>query len=72
MVDAAFSPCLVRAEGDARCLIRIGHPLLDAYLELVAARATDRSTKLCETPRVGLVVPRLMGVSGVNAPQNFV
>ena len=35
----AFSPCLVRAEGDGRGLIRIGHPLLDAYLELVAARA---------------------------------
>jgi len=39
MVDVAFSPCLVRAEGDGRGLIRIGHPLLDAYLELVAARA---------------------------------
>lgn len=35
----AFSPCLVRAEGDGCGLIRIGHPLLDAYLELVAARA---------------------------------
>ncbi len=36
----AFTPCLVRSEevagGD---LIRVGHPLLDAYLELVAARA---------------------------------
>ena len=35
----AFLPCLVRDEGDGRGLIRIGHPLLDAYLELVAARA---------------------------------
>jgi len=39
MVDVAFLPCLVRAGGDGRGLIRIGHPLLDAYLELVAARA---------------------------------
>ena len=36
----AFLPCVVRAEDDGRGgLIRIGHPLLDAYLELVAARA---------------------------------
>ena len=36
----AFTPCLVRsAEGDGRDLIRVGHRLLDAYLELVAARA---------------------------------
>ena len=35
----AFSPCLVRSEDDGRGLIRVGHPLLDAYLELVAARA---------------------------------
>lgn len=35
-----FMPCLVRSGGgDARGLIRVGHPLLDAYLELVAARA---------------------------------
>ncbi len=35
----AFSPCLVRADCDSRGLTRIGHPLLDAYLELAAARA---------------------------------
>ena len=35
----AFTPCLVRAEDDGRRLVRIGHPLLDAYLELVGARA---------------------------------
>jgi integrase/recombinase XerD len=40
MVDVAFSPCLVRSrEGDGGGLIRLGHPLLDAYLEMVAARA---------------------------------
>ncbi len=40
MDDVAFTPCLVRsAEGDGRDLIRVGHRLLDAYLELVAARA---------------------------------
>src|SRR6266516_8091495 len=33
-------PCLVRTRGGAGGeLIRLGHPLLDAYLELVAARA---------------------------------
>jgi hypothetical protein len=35
----SFTPCLVHADRDGRGLIRIGHPLLDAYLELVAARA---------------------------------
>ena len=40
MRDVEFMPCLVRSGGgDARGLIRVGHPLLDAYLELVAARA---------------------------------
>jgi integrase/recombinase XerD len=40
MGDVAFTPCLVRSpEGEGRGLIRVGHPLLDAYLELVAARA---------------------------------
>lgn len=40
MGDVAFSPCLVRAvEGAGAGLIRVGHPLLDSYLELVAARA---------------------------------
>lgn len=40
MGEEAFAPCLTRAEDDTdRCLIRLGHPLLDAYLELVAARA---------------------------------
>lgn len=35
-----FTPCLVRSDdGEGRGLIRVGHPLLDAYLELVAARA---------------------------------
>jgi len=38
MGDVAFSPSLVRSGDDGRGLIRIGHPLLDAYLELVAAR----------------------------------
>src|SRR6266540_1550373 len=33
-------PCLVRTGGGVGGeLIRLGHPLLDAYLELVAARA---------------------------------
>ncbi|CAN5908713.1 site-specific tyrosine recombinase XerD [soil metagenome] len=36
----AFTPCLVRSgQGAGGGLIRVGHPLLDAYLELVAARA---------------------------------
>lgn len=36
----AFMPCLVRSdEGAGGGLIRVGHPLLDAYLELMAARA---------------------------------
>lgn len=34
-----FVPCLVRGSGEGVGLIRLGHPLLDAYLELVAARA---------------------------------
>ena len=35
-----FMPCLVRARGVAGDeLIRLGHPLLDAYVELVTARA---------------------------------
>jgi len=40
MDDVAFSPVLVRFEDAAgRELIRLGHPVVDAYLELVAARA---------------------------------
>ncbi len=36
----SFTPCLVRAQGAAGGeVIRIGHPLLDAYIELVTARA---------------------------------
>lgn len=36
----AFMPCLVRARGAAGDeVIRVGHPLLDAYVELVTARA---------------------------------
>ncbi len=36
----AFMPCLARTRGgDGGELVRLGHPLLDAYLELVAARA---------------------------------
>jgi site-specific recombinase XerD len=36
----AFTPCLVRLQGGPPGgLIRLGHPLVDAYLELVAARA---------------------------------
>ena len=36
----AFMPCLVRASGVAGGeVIRVGHPLLDAYVELVTARA---------------------------------
>ena len=35
----AFMPCLVRASGTAGEVIRVGHPLLDAYVELVTARA---------------------------------
>lgn len=34
-----FMPCLVRASGAAGEVIRVGHPLLDAYIELVTARA---------------------------------
>lgn len=35
-----FMPCLVRTPGAAGGeLIRLGHPLLDAYVGLVAARA---------------------------------
>ena len=40
MGEMAFSPLFGRFEGGAgRELIRLGHPLVDAYLELVAARA---------------------------------
>jgi integrase/recombinase XerD len=40
MVEVAFMPCLVRpAGGDAGGVITLGHPLLDAYVELVTARA---------------------------------
>jgi len=40
MGDMAFDPCLVRPRGgDAGGVIRLGHPLLDAYLEMVATRA---------------------------------
>lgn len=36
----SFMPCLVRAQGAAGGeVIRVGHPLLDAYIELVTARA---------------------------------
>ena len=36
----AFTPCLVRSSGVAGGeVIRVGHPLLDAYIELVTARA---------------------------------
>lgn len=36
----SFMPCLVRAQGAAGGeVIRLGHPLLDAYIELVTARA---------------------------------
>jgi len=36
----SFMPCLVRAQGGAGGeVIRVGHPLLDAYIELVTARA---------------------------------
>jgi len=39
MGEAAFMPCLVRlAGGDAGGVITLGHPLLDAYVELVTAR----------------------------------
>lgn len=34
-----FMPCLVRVSGAGGESIRIGHPLLDAYMELVTARA---------------------------------
>ena len=35
-----FMPCLVRTPGAAGGeVIRVGHPLLDAYVELVTARA---------------------------------
>ncbi len=39
MGDVSFTPCLVRSDqGAGDGLTRVGHPLLDAYLELVAAR----------------------------------
>ncbi len=39
-VSVGFDPCVVRSRGADGCeLIRVGHPLLDDYLELVAARA---------------------------------
>ena len=35
-----FTPCLVHAPGPAdRDTIRVGHPLLDAFLEFVGSRA---------------------------------
>jgi integrase/recombinase XerD len=35
-----FDPCLVRSStGDGGEVVRVGHPLLDAFLELVAARS---------------------------------
>lgn len=41
MGDVAFVPCLVRSGGGdvGGGVIGVGHPLLDAYLELVAARS---------------------------------
>ena len=40
MGEVAFMPCLVRpAGGDVGGVITLGHPLLDAYIELVTARA---------------------------------
>ncbi len=40
MGEMVFSPCVVRPRaGDAGGVIRMGHPLLDAYLEMVTARA---------------------------------
>src|SRR5262245_13204693 len=40
MGEVGFLPCLVRPKvGDAGGVITLGHPLLDAYVELVAARA---------------------------------
>lgn len=35
----AFMPCLVRTSGAVGEVISVGHPLLDAYVELVTARA---------------------------------
>jgi len=44
MGDVAFTPCLVRSgEGAGGGLIRVGHPVLNAYLELVAARARPKA-----------------------------
>jgi hypothetical protein len=38
MGEVAFMPCLVRpAGGDGGDVITLGHPLLDAYVELVTA-----------------------------------
>ena len=40
MAEVAFVPCLVGpVGGDAGGVIRLGHPVLDAYLEFVSARA---------------------------------
>jgi len=39
MGAVGFTPALVRSGGDDRDLITLGHPLVDAYLELVTVRA---------------------------------
>ena len=40
MGEVAFSPSFDRfGDGAGRELVRLGHPLVDGYLELVAARA---------------------------------
>jgi integrase/recombinase XerD len=43
-----FDPCLVRSPaGDGGEVVRVGHPLLDAFLELVAARSRPNTVLAC-------------------------
>ena len=40
--------CLVRSlAGDGGEVVRVGHPLLDAFLELVAARSRPNTVLAC-------------------------
>ena|SRR5207248_6326143 len=43
-----FDPCVVRSPaGDGGEVVRVGHPLLDAFLELVAARSRPNTVLAC-------------------------
>ena len=47
MGDVAFTPSLDRPVGGDQGLIALGHPLLDAYLELVSARGVEHRIGHC-------------------------